>query len=180
MRRQSTAAGAARGSKDRRRPRRDQPVDRAFCHSGQPDAALRFALGRRCPLPETLNCVQCARTPPLTAGRACSEEALQAFSRGFSRSSRARRAGAAQGQSACAGSGVREALAVSSRSSSAPHVVEAWRTLASLRATSGLTEAALESSTRALALAPHGNDVALEHAVALLRSGHADTAALRP
>lgn len=150
----------------------------ALRHSGQPDAALRFARSAAAAAPGNVGACNALGLAALQAGHV--EEALQAFESGLRQAPGHVALVLHRGKCLRRLGRTREALAVLEQVVvQAPHVVEAWRTLASLQATSGLTEAALESSTRALALAPHDGDVALEHAVALLRSGHADTAALR-
>jgi len=60
-----------------------------------------------------------------------------------------------------------------------PGLLDGWRGLASVQAALGQAEAALRSRERALTLAPHDREVALEHAVALLQAGQAAPAALR-
>lgn len=61
----------------------------------------------------------------------------------------------------------------------APGLVEGWRSLGTVQMKSGLIPAALESRTRALALAPDDHEVALEHAIALLHAGSAAAAVQR-
>lgn len=69
----------------------------------------------------------------------------------------------------------RDAAAVLERIvKTAPDLLEAWRDLAAAQRALGLYGPALQSAARALKLAPNDLEVALEHAVALLKSG--DTA----
>ncbi len=53
-----------------------------------------------------------------------------------------------------------------------PALVEGWRGLAQVQAALGHVDAALRSRARALQLAPRDQEIALEHAVALLHAGH--------
>jgi len=60
-----------------------------------------------------------------------------------------------------------------------PALVEGWRGLAQVQTTLGQVDAALRSRARALQLAPQDQEIALEHAAALLQAGHMDEAMQR-